>query len=55
MPKLIDPVCLLLAPGILLLGALLQIVIARIWSARANGPAPVLQKVHKLGSHQKSI
>jgi multicomponent Na+:H+ antiporter subunit A len=37
MPTLVDPVYLLLAPGILLLGALLQIVVARICSARAKG------------------
>ncbi|MGA8088293.1 MAG: proton-conducting transporter membrane subunit [Terracidiphilus sp.] len=37
MPKLNDPVYLLLAPCVLLLGALLQFLIARICSARVKG------------------
>ena len=37
MPKLNDPVYLLLAPCVLLLGALLQILIARICSGRVKG------------------
>ena len=37
MPKLNDPVYLLLAPCVLLLGALLQLLIARICSSRVKG------------------